>query len=91
MKKKFFLTVCTGLVITISGCGVSTINPNYTSSNMDLMRIGGDKPTDKEPEIVNMGSYCMKVSEKWKAEGKTPDGQTIWTMDSLRQAAPCQY
>ena len=90
MKKKFFLAVCAGLVITTSGCGVSTINPNYTSTDTDLMRIGGDKPVDNEPEVVNMGSYCLKVSKKWKADGKTPDGQTIWTMDSLRQTAPCQ-
>lgn len=90
MKKNFFLAVCAGIVITISGCGVSTINPNYTSTNTDLMRIGGDKPTETEPEVVNMGSYCLKVIEKWKADGKTPDGQTIWTMDSLRQTVPCQ-
>jgi hypothetical protein len=53
------------------------------------MRIGGDTPVDKEPEIVNLGSYCLKVTEKWKADGKTPDGQTIWSKDSFRKVTSC--
>jgi hypothetical protein len=77
-------------VIAVSACGMATIKPNYTSVNTDLMRIGEEKPVDKEPEIINMGSYCLKVTEKWKADGKTPDDQTIWSKDSIREAVPCQ-
>jgi len=82
--------VCAAISVTISGCGVPTVNPNYSSANPELMRIGGEKPGDKGPEIVNMGSYCLSVTEKWKADGKTPDGQTLWTKDSLRKAIPCR-
>jgi hypothetical protein len=81
--------VCTVIAITMAGCGAATITPNYSSINVDLMRIGGDTPVDKEPEIVNLGSYCLKVTEKWKADGKTPDGQTIWSKDSFRKVTSC--
>jgi len=81
---------CAAITVTITGCGVPTVNPNYSSANPDLMRIGGEAPGDKGPEIVNMGSYCLSVTEKWKADGKTPDGQTLWTKDSLRKVIPCR-
>lgn len=88
---RLFLNLLLGAVLAISltGCGMNTIKPNYTSTNPDLMRIGGDKPTDKEPETVNLGAYCLKVTEKWKADGKTPDDKTIWTKDTLRSVIPC--
>jgi len=81
------------LAVTLSGCGMfgtSTINPNYTSANPELMRIGGDAPGNKEPEHLNLGSYCLQVVDKWKADGKTPDGQMIWTKDSFRKVTPCR-
>ncbi|MBI5593362.1 MAG: hypothetical protein HY881_23140 [Deltaproteobacteria bacterium] len=90
MNKFCIFFVCVVFAVTMTACGMATIKPNYTLTNTDLMRIGGEKPSDKEPEIINMGSYCLQVSEKWKADGKTPDGQTIWSKDSLRHAIPCQ-
>jgi hypothetical protein len=90
MRKFCILLVCGILAAAASGCGTATIKPNYTSTDTDLMKIGGEKPIDKEPEIINMGSYCLKVTETWKADGKTPDGQSIWSKDSLREAVPCQ-
>ena len=90
MNKLCMFFVYTALAITMAGCGAATIKPNYTSIDVEMMRIGGDTPVDKEPEIINLGSYCLKVSEKWKADGKTPDGQTIWSKDSLRNVIPCQ-
>ncbi len=90
MKRFCVFFICAAFAVTVAGCGMSTIKPNYTSTNPDLMRIGGDKPGDKEPEIINMGIYCLQVAEKWKADGKTPDGQTIWTKDSIRKAIPCR-
>ena len=89
MNKLYIFSVCTAIAFTIAGCSTATIKPNYTSTNPDVMRIGGDRPGDKEPEIANMGSYCLQITEKWKADGKTPDGQTIWSKDSLRKAVPC--
>lgn len=90
MNKLCIFFVYAALAITMAGCGAATIKPNYTSIDVEMMRIGGDTPVDKEPEIINLGSYCLKVSEKWKADGKTPDGQTIWSKDSLRNVIPCQ-
>jgi hypothetical protein len=78
------------IAISLAGCGLNTMKPNYTSTNTDFLRIGGDKPSDKEPEIINSGSYCLQITEKWKADGKTPDGQTIWSKDSFRKATPCK-
>jgi hypothetical protein len=90
MRNFYLLVVCVAFAVAVSGCGMATINPNYTSTNTDLMQIGGEKPVDKEPEIINMGSYCLKVTEKWKGDGKTPDGQTIWSKDSMREVIPCR-
>ena len=90
MNKLCIFFVCATIAVTIVGCGAATIKPNYALTNTDQMRIGGDTPDNKEPEIVNLGSYCLKITEKWKSDGKTPDGQTIWTKDSFRKATPCQ-
>lgn len=76
--------------LILAGCGAATIQPNYASTNPDLMRIGGDSPGNREPEIVNMGSYCLQVTDKWKVDGKTPDGQTIWSKDTFRKVVPCR-
>lgn len=90
MNKLCIFFLCAAIAITMAGCGAATIAPNYSSMDAELMRIGGDTPVDKEPEIVNLGSYCLKVTERWKADGKTPDGQTIWSKDSLRIVTPCK-
>lgn len=82
--------VYTVVAVTLAGCGAATINPNYTSAKPDLMRIGGGAPEAKEPEILNLGSYCLQVTEHWSADGKTPDDQVIWTKDSIRRVVPCK-
>jgi hypothetical protein len=90
MNKLCLFFVCAAVAAALAGCGAATINPNYTSANPDLMRIGGDAPGDKEPEIINLGSYGLRVSDKWKADGKTPDGQMIWSKDTFRKVIPCR-
>ena len=80
----------TTIAIALAGCGTATINPNYSSANPELMFIGGEAPTGKAPETLNLGSYCLSVTEKWKIDGKNPDGQTIWTKDSFRKVVPCR-
>ncbi len=78
------------IAATLAGCGTTTINPNYSSANPELMFIGSEAPAAKAAETLNLGSYCLSVTEKWKVDGKTPDGQTIWTKDSLRKVVPCR-
>ncbi|MDD2464914.1 MAG: hypothetical protein PHI97_13035 [Desulfobulbus sp.] len=90
MKKITALLVCGVVAAVLAGCGTKTIPPSYTSANPDLMRIGGDEPGNKEPQILNLGSYCLQVQEEWKVDGKTPDGQTLWTKDSFRKVVPCR-
>ena len=90
MKRVCTLFIYAAVAVSLAGCGMATMKPNYTSTNADLLRIGGDRPNDKSPEIINMGSYCLQVTDKWKADGKTPDGQTIWSKDSVRRALPCK-
>lgn len=90
MKKIAALLVYAVVAAALAGCGAKTIPPSYTSANPDLMRIGGDEPGNTEPQILNLGSYCMQVKEEWKVDGKTPDGQTIWTKDSSRKVVPCR-
>ena len=90
MNKLCVLCVCAVIAMSVTGCSKTTVNPNYTSANPDLMRIGGESPETKEPEIINMGSYCLRVVDKWKLDGKTPDGQTIWSKDTFRKVIPCR-
>nr|WP_321467412.1 hypothetical protein [uncultured Desulfobulbus sp.] len=90
MKKIAAMLVCGAVAAALAGCGAKTIPPSYTSANPDLMRIGGDEPENKEAQILNLGSYCLQVREEWKVDGKTPDGQTIWTKDSYRKVVPCR-
>ncbi len=75
--------------LLLAGCA-TTLKPNYTSTNPDLMRIGGNRPTDQAPEVTNLGTYCLQLTERWKSGGKTPDGQEIWTKDTYRTAAECK-
>ncbi len=90
MNKLCMFFVYAAIAVTITGCSAAMIKPNYTTTYIDLIRIGGDTPDKKEPEILNTGSYCLQVIDKWKADGKTPDGQTIWTKDSFRKVSSCQ-
>ncbi|MCL1980763.1 MAG: hypothetical protein FWG62_06775 [Proteobacteria bacterium] len=91
MKNKALLLGLVLLAATLAGCfTTTTINPNYSSANPELMFIGKEAPEAKPAEKLNLGSYCLSVSEKWKVDGKTPDGQTIWSKDSLRNAVPCR-
>lgn len=89
MRALRLLGVCAA-VFTLSGCAAGKITPNYTTTNADQLRIGGDKPVDREPEIVNMGSYCLQIVDKWKMDGETPDNQKIWSKDTFRKVAPCR-
>lgn len=90
MKKFGLFLLCMTLATAVAGCGTTTVNPNYSSANPDLMVIGGEAPAAKAPETLNLGSYCLSITEKWKVDGKTPDGQTIWTKDSFRKVVPCR-
>jgi len=92
MKKVCVFAATAIAALSLAGCSLTTptIAPNYQSTNTDLMRVGGDVPGQKEPEVVNMGSYCLQVRDTWKADGKTPDGQVIWTKDSFRKVIPCR-
>jgi hypothetical protein len=94
MNKFCVFLVYAAIAVALTGCSYfntpTTVNPNYTSANPEVMRIGGESPGNKEPELLNLGSYCLQVVDKWKADGKTPDGQTIWTKDSFRKVTPCR-
>jgi len=89
MKKIAALLVCGAVAAALVGCGAKTVSPSYTSTNPDLLRIGGDAPGSGQVQVENLGSYCLQVRDEWKGEGKTPDGQTIWTKDSYRTVVPC--
>lgn len=78
------------LALALTGCGAAKVRPNYTTTHTDLIRIGGEAPATGEPEILNTGSYCLQITEKWKNDGKTPDDQKIWTKDSYRKVVPCR-
>lgn len=75
--------------LALAGCAGSTITPNYQSTNTEALRIGGKQPPASEPLVENMGSYCLQTMEVWHQDGKTPDGQALWTKDSKRNIVPC--
>jgi len=79
------LGLCAGL---LAGCGGGTIRPDYGSSNPNL-QVGGGKPEDGAPAIENAGAFCLEVREVWDEDGKTPDGERIYTRDTLRRAVSC--
>jgi hypothetical protein len=76
-------------VATLAGCA-TTIAPTYTTSNPDIMRIGGSKPENPAAVVENSGSFCVETSEQWNDHGKTPDGQSLWAKDTIRRVVPCQ-
>lgn len=90
MRKLTQYSLCAAMALAITGCASQMITPTYHSNDTELLRIGFDKPMDKEPVVTNMGSYCLETAEKWKTNGKTPDGQVIWSKDSLRSVVACQ-
>ncbi len=86
---KLRITLFIAAALSLTGCS-STLAPTYTSTNADLLRIGGDEPTNPEPEQQNLGSYCLLITDTWKEDGTTPDGQSIWSKDTARKAVPCR-
>lgn len=78
-----------GVAVLASGCAV-TIAPTYTSQKPDIMRIGGDRPENAAPMLESTGSFCVETTEHWHENGKTPDGQMLWTKDTLRRVLPCK-
>lgn len=76
-------------VVALAGCA-TTIAPTYTTSNPDIMRIGGSKPENAAPVVENSGSFCVETTEQWNDHGKTPDGQSLWAKDTIRRVVPCQ-
>ncbi|MBA2778924.1 hypothetical protein [Billgrantia kenyensis] len=74
----------------VAGCASNaTIAPRYTTDNPDLMRIGGERPSNPDVRTENAGSYCLEVIERWNEHGRTPDGQVLWAKDTLRKVVPC--
>ena len=82
------LLVVVAVSALLASCS-TPLRPNYTSTNTEWMRVGGDRPADKSPEVTNLGAYCLQTSDRWKADGKTPDGESIWTKDTFRKAVEC--
>lgn len=46
MKKYFVSILSVGVAVALSACAM-TVKPTYTSTNVDLLRIGGEKPSEK--------------------------------------------
>ncbi|MCP1315288.1 MULTISPECIES: hypothetical protein [unclassified Halomonas] len=76
--------------VLVAGCASTTVAPRYTSSNPDVLRVGGERPANADPRTEDMGSYCLETSERWNEHGRTPDGQTLWAKDTLRKVMPCK-
>ncbi|MCC7411068.1 MAG: hypothetical protein IT495_05485 [Gammaproteobacteria bacterium] len=72
----------------LAGCASNTIVPTYNTSDPNL-QVGGKRPQDSPPQVENAGSFCLQVEEKWHTDGKTPDGQALWTRDTFRKVVPC--
>ncbi len=81
--------LCLLLVTLSTGCS-QIIKPNYTSSNPDIMRVGGSSPEKPLTTTENVGSFCLEVSDNWHRDGKTPDGQALWAKDTARKVVPCK-
>nr|WP_298964176.1 hypothetical protein [uncultured Halomonas sp.] len=78
------------LTAMVAGCASSTIAPSYTSSNPDVMRIGGERPANRDVTVESAGSFCLETAERWNEHGRTPDNQTLWAKDTLRKVVPCK-
>ncbi|HSP31843.1 MAG TPA: hypothetical protein VLO13_07545 [Halomonas sp.] len=77
------------LTVLVAGCASSTIAPSYTTDNPDIMRIGGDRPANRDTTVESAGSFCLETSERWNDHGRTPDGQTLWAKDTMRKVVAC--
>lgn len=86
---RFSTIIVSGLCALTVGCASNTIVPNYATSNPN-MRVGGEKPIDSGPVVENAGSFCLQSTEKWHNDGKTPDGQVLWSKDTARKVVPCK-
>ena len=78
------------LTTLVAGCASSTIAPSYTTDNPDVMRIGGERPANRDASVESAGSVCLEPAERWNEHGRTPDGQTLWAKDTLRKVVPCK-
>ena len=81
------VVLCTTTLL-LAGCGNGTIRPDYASTNENL-QIGGRKPADPPATIENAGAFCLEVREEWHEDGRTPDGERLFTRDTLRRAVAC--
>lgn len=75
--------------VTLGGCASSTITPDYSSTDPNV-QVGGEPPEDTRPTIEDVGTFCMEVTQKWHEDGKTPDGQKLWSRDTYRKVVPCK-
>lgn len=73
----------------LGGCAGNTIAPDYSSTDPNV-HIGGEQPEDDGSKIEDIGSFCMEVTQKWHEDGKTPDGQKLWSRDTYRKVVPCR-
>ncbi|MDN3562500.1 hypothetical protein [Vreelandella neptunia] len=78
------------LTALVAGCASSTIAPSYTTENPDVMRIGGERPANRDASVESAGSFCLETVERWNEHGRSPDGQTLWAKDTLRKVVPCK-
>ena len=76
------------LAAVAAGCA-TTITPSYSSQKPDIVRVGGDRPSDPQPSMENTGSFCVETAERWHQDGKTPDGQSLWAKDTIRRVVAC--
>lgn len=79
--------LCTATFL-LAGCGTGTIRPDYASTNENL-QIGGRKPADTPAFIEPAGAFCLEVREEWHEDGRTPDGERLFSRDTLRRAVAC--
>jgi len=83
--------ICLFLLVGSLSTGCSqVIKPNYTSTKPDIMRVGGDTPSEPKTITENVGSFCLEVSNNWHQDGETPDGQALWAKDTARKVVPCK-
>ena len=87
--RSFTVITLTALTLLTSGCA-TTIAPTYNSQKPDILRIGGDSPTNPDPVVENTGSFCVETTESWHEDGETPDGQTLWAKRHCAQSGPLQ-
>ncbi|MFB9866410.1 hypothetical protein [Vreelandella sulfidaeris] len=78
------------LTAMVAGCASSTVAPSYTTEKPDVMRIGGERPANRDSVVESAGSFCLETAERWNEHGRSPDGQALWAKDTLRKVVPCK-